>query len=154
MSNLLLPSLQRNFTAALAWNLALDATGEPRLPTAYCDNCKGAITVLPGTGPQAGVRASLQLTLLSHFALASPDLTRLGGGQAVNSPLVFSARVQHCLTGAGFLAPTSSARKRYGLVVQNTCNTSSSTVTVGIQAARKAQKVALPVGVSTLVWSI
>lgn len=159
MTELLLPTMQRNFTLAMGWNLALDNQSGPRVSGAYCDNCLGAVQVQgPGVSTQ-----SPQQALLGHFALASANLTRFGGGPAHHTPLnLTSTQAQKCLGASAFTAPWGASGKkakhaqvsnRYGLVIHNTCSNMTD-INVAMQSSGKVQNVKIPMGVTTLVWSL
>lgn len=154
MSQLLLPVMKRNFTMALAWNLALDNSFGPRLQEAYCDNCMGTVQVM---GQQVFTGAP-QHALFGHFALASSNLTRFGGGPAHNTPVAVAQHAQSCLDATAFTAPwaptnTSKFTHRYGLVVHNNCYNVTQ-ATVAMESTGQAETLQLPHGVSTFVWSL
>lgn len=159
MTQLLMPLMARNFTVALGWNLALDNSFGPRLPDAYCDNCFGTVQV-EGRGVYPGAP---QQALFAHLALASANLTRFGGGAAHHTPVALaSSQAQSCLLAAAFAAPwdsrgnasasaTTTAARR-GLVIHNNC-TNMTQITVADQTSGGAQRLSVPYGVSTFVWS-
>ncbi|KAK0530696.1 hypothetical protein OC834_003216 [Tilletia horrida] len=89
LSSLYFPAFRQDARAALIWNLALDPMFGPRLKTATCDNCVGALTISspPATTSAKSssppfVRVGPQFLNINHLNVASQDLSRIGGGSA------------------------------------------------------------------------
>lgn len=148
MNNIFMPLTQYDFSSIIVWNIALDQNFGPRLESAYCDNCKGILTI-DGTTVESNVQAAM----LSHMSVATSDLSRFGGGPAVRLNTTVSNATSACLKAQTFAAPwvasNTAGKRRYGMVVQNNCTDAN--LTVAMNSA--VMNVTAPYGLTSLVWT-
>ena len=168
MENIFLPLTYADFAAFTVWNIATDPDYGPHLQRAVCQNCVGVLTIdnhAPGANGTAAstIGANLQSILLSHFAVATTNLTRLGGGPSsrIGVDVKQNQPYSQCIVPRGFAAPwqrqqqgsnstQSSGQTRYGLVVQNTCGQDRQ---LNVALGSGVTSLTFPVGVSTYVWT-
>lgn len=167
LNNMFFGMVNRDVRSVITWNVVLDRKSKPYIKTAPCHDCLGTFTI---SSPDAFQDPSLtawnvQSTLVYHFASATSDLTRLGGGQAHRvggNTLLPSAskRVAGCISEfSAFAAPwngtdlANSRDKRVGLVVQNDCSGDVS-VNIGVTDGQRNQRGTFKFkgGLTTLVF--
>lgn len=165
LSNFLFPTINRGVRSFMAWNIVLDKKSKPYIENAPCENCQGAFTL---TSPDnfmdpAMWAGNAQFIVTYHFAAATANLTRLGGGAAyrvaadagTQMPSLGTAGLG-CLSGIStFAAPwngtnlATSSQKRIGMVVQNDC--SRRTAMISVDGRRGTFKFSS--GLTTLIFN-
>lgn len=161
----LFASINRGVRSVITWNVVLDKKNKPYIDGAPCQDCLGTFTL---TSPDNSIKpfvwtGNAQYIVTYHFAAATANLTRLGGGAAYRVDAVMGTQNPSlgsklsCLSGmSAFAAPwngtalSSSAEKRVGLVVQNDCG-SKVTATIGVDGRRGHYK--FDGGLTTLIFN-
>ncbi|KAL0950447.1 hypothetical protein HGRIS_010396 [Hohenbuehelia grisea] len=157
MDKLFIGSLEHNSQTVLMWNIALDGTGNPRLPGS--DSCGG-----PGCRPLVTVNGdgswSVNQELYAMAQAAKATIPRDAGGPpgrrvgvSVGGSLGWGLRVGAYVTGRA----SPSDWPRYSLVVMNWNDNANSNwnpvpVTTTIEFRGLQATYTFPVGVTTLWW--
>ncbi|KAN0062769.1 hypothetical protein ACQY0O_004964 [Thecaphora frezii] len=171
LSRVHLPMIEQNARSVIMWNLALDASHGPRLPTSFCTDCVGALQIELDSPPSVGVVNVLaQAYVLTQLAAATRDLTRVGGGVARRIQMTFPGPQPSlgrdesaCIKTVAFAAPLNSAtlpspstqegaadQRRIGVVVENTCAAEKQLV---VSSDGRRTTINAKPGLSTWIWT-
>ncbi|CAO1638935.1 unnamed protein product [Sympodiomycopsis kandeliae] len=162
--NMFFGMVNRDIRSVITWNVVLDKDHKPYIKTAPCHDCLGTFEISsPSHFQDPSLRAwNVQSTLVYHFASATSNLKRLGGGQAYRVSSAFTSnvdkKVQSCISQfTTFAAPwngtqlQNSVDKRIGLVAQNDCS-GDVIVDIGVQPDNKVGTFKFRPGLTSLVF--
>lgn len=154
--------INRGIRSIMTWNVVLDSESKPYIDGAPCLNCQGTFELSsPENFMDPPIKAiNAQFITTFHFAAATSNLTRFGGGPSYRVDMRNGTQPQlgsklGCLSQyAAFAAPwngtdlTATGERRLSLVVQNDC---SSKVSAVLNIDGRKGSFAFSSGLTTLV---
>ncbi|CAD6958708.1 unnamed protein product [Tilletia laevis] len=171
LESIYFPMLNQYAHSVEIWNIALDPNNGPRLSSAPCSNCVGALQVsTPDHFADPWVQIQPQYITMAHMNAATVDLSTIGGGPAYRALTIQQSNTTTnstanlaCITSQGFAASLKGAKlepsnaantdttfsRRVGLVLYNNCDTAQ---TLNLNIDGRATAFDTQPGVTTLVW--
>ncbi|CAD6890327.1 unnamed protein product [Tilletia caries] len=145
LESIYFPMLNQYARSVDIWNIALDPDSGPRLSSAVCSNCIGALQVsTPDHSADPWVQIHPQYITMAHMNAATVDLSTIGGGPAYRALTIQQSHTttgssanMACISSQGFAASLKGAKlepfnaantdttfsRRVGLVLYNNCDT-------------------------------